>query len=70
MALGEFQEIEVSDGLLGGWGAGGAKKKREGETGVQGNRKVSGIGDCADGGVIIFPGQEIKEADRFGGGKD
>lgn len=24
--------------------------------------KVSGIGGCADGGVIIFPGQEIKEA--------
>lgn len=45
------------------------KRRRERENGIQGNRKASGIGDCADSGVIIFPGQEIKEADRFGGGK-
>lgn len=54
--LGDRSARRLTDGLL------GEERGTERERGVQGNMKVPGIGGRVDGGVIIFPGQEIKEA--------
>lgn len=58
--MGEFQETEVPGGL------GGRGRDR----GVQSNRKVSGVGDCADGGVTIFQDRKYKKQTGLGEGKN